>query len=82
MKAAVCAPGMKTPLGPSHLLDGGPILAFGAMCHDLMDRTMSSTITPNSSSYSGQQTPPAGDSSAPPHPPHPHIYYNTSNKQC
>ncbi|XP_075887159.1 zinc finger protein 385B isoform X2 [Nelusetta ayraudi] len=50
---------MKTPLGPSQLLDGGPILAFGGMCHELMERPMPTTTSP-----SMQQTPPAGQGAA------------------
>lgn len=53
---ACLSSGMKTPLGPSQLLESGPILAFGGMCHELMDRP-----TPTSASPSVQQTPSAGD---------------------
>ncbi|XP_068602440.1 zinc finger protein 385B [Brachionichthys hirsutus] len=42
---------MKTPLGPSQLLESGRIFAFGGMCQELMERP-----TPTSVSLSVQKT--------------------------
>ncbi|XP_034549232.1 zinc finger protein 385B [Notolabrus celidotus] len=48
---------MKTPLGPSQLLENGQIFAYGGMCQELMDAPIPTTI-----SLSAPQTPSIGQS--------------------